>query len=294
MPRVCKTILLITLGFILFCGVFHICVLLGVRHNGAAYRLGDSVRFLTFLPLFYPKESVASEYARKIKTNLHWNIYETSLRMLFNYFNPALLQNKKCNYDILGEIVNHRIRQGWDVLDPNVMSVHIRIGDVIENNPHSVAQFLQGFECKKITETDILVRGSHDGSDSCGYVYPLSFYQKHLTSGNIPAKIDTVYIIGGCHQHCNNLKKSKAYAQAIADLFVRHGYATQIHLTVNKPGYEARTKFCSTCVKPLFCARQWRFFAACSRRCSRARRSCFVAKLVQSYILHEPKCKTFE
>ena len=208
--------------------------------NIVPYRLGDVIRHWPYLCLFYPSTSIANEYTCKQtggRICLYLNLYTSVYRYLGKrIINPRLF-DRTPNYRLLTRIVNKRIHNGWDAEPSNVLSIHIRLGDVIENNPKSVKTFLEGEgECKTITNHDIVVQTSHDGSRSCGYVRPLSFYRNILTL--IPSGVDTVHFVGGCHQHCGQLQKSKEYIRTIADLFRKHGYKTKISVKINSTDIE--------------------------------------------------------
>ena len=81
------------------------------------YRLGDALRLWPSLCLFYSEDSIAHEYVRKKKINLHAKI----ITSIFS-------NNTDLDYKLLADIVEDRVSRGWESELPNVACVHIGIG----------------------------------------------------------------------------------------------------------------------------------------------------------------------
>jgi hypothetical protein len=187
------------------------------------YRLGDVYRGLLlyphhrylYIPLSYPLWSIARQYANT-----------TSISHNIAVLDAIVPINPSCDR----------------------LVVHLRLGDVIEKHPRSVADFLSGSYA--IDEEHLLtmehdgmrVHGS-DGATSEGYVKPLSYYvhviDEYKRSDGCGAEVT---IIGGTHRSIP-MVKSLEYVSSIVSLFRQNGFVVNQRISMSPSVREADQDF---------------------------------------------------
>ena len=168
-----------------------------VLHTGnEGYRLGDMVtvkRYREELEKYhlekYP-DSIASEYMRKTPE------YD--------------------RIDILKKIIDNR-RDTVQLPSEDEAIVHLRCGDVIDLDPHSVEEMLSRNTKYK---------------NGIQYVYPISYYLDKIP-GLLAKKIRKVTLVAGSHTKLDNYKKSCMYIYALKLLFEQHNFQVKLRLAKN-------------------------------------------------------------
>lgn len=114
------------------------------------------------------------------------------------------------NYDVLLKIIDS---EKWKKRTPkldykNLLVVHLRLGDVLENSPFTVKEHLSRY---------ILENGN-------SYIRPLSYYERVLKK--LPPKISEVLLITGFHLPEKSFQKSLKFLKKINDFFTSKGFKT--------------------------------------------------------------------
>ena len=164
------------------------------------YRIGDYVRRI---PSF-------DEYARY---NMYGLLYVD--RIVGAYYRAT---SKPMDIDVLADIV--RRRDGGPTTAQAV--VHLRLGDVIDDHPRSVDDFLRG---NYTLPADYASDGAH-GGEAHGfeaYVYPSRYYDKVADYLWRETAIRRVLLVSGTHRATAHPEKSQQYLRAIATLFEQGG-----------------------------------------------------------------------
>ena len=170
------------------------------------YRLGDVYRGLLSsvicrwirIPLCYPPWSIARRYSKRT-TNCS-------------------------DLVILDSVVDRDPRPG--------LTVHLRLGDVLENHPRSTVDFLSGMftiDPMKTREADGLqMIPSSSGVSSEGYVKPLVYYERMIEAYE---GVRHVTLVGGTHKTMS-MSKSLQYVDEIEKLFVQNSFVVTRRISV--------------------------------------------------------------
>lgn len=121
--------------------------------------------------------------------------------------------------------------------DQDIAIVHLRLGDVLENNSTTVEEFLEGqhFDPRAPNIGFVGVKGSYNGNVSFGYVKPLSYYEAVVNI--LPLHVRRIVLIGGSHKVLD-MSKSLQYVEAIQTFFKNRGYDVMTRITTN-PSWQA-------------------------------------------------------
>lgn len=171
------------------------------KSDGIGYRLGDMIKSKDmrsgdggkqFHLESYP-ESIASEYMRRT--------------------------DDESNIEILEKIVIERT-QGPDLIPAsNSLILHLRIGDVIDQTPHMVKDFLARY---------ILY------SNGINYVKPLSYYESvYQKTISINPDISNVIILGGYHKVLKRKTKSQKYVEKIQQFFESKNMSVSLRINMD-------------------------------------------------------------
>ena len=162
------------------------------KKDAFGYRLGDMVK---------SKEARDAEDGRK----LHFEKFPSSIAS--EYMRRTDENNR---LDILMEILKDRTKHPSQTPPPDMLLIHLRIGDVIDKTPYMVKDFLSRYVVH---------------STGYNYVKPLSYYESILEK--IKDKdIKSITLIGGFHADVKSSKKSLLYVQKIKEFFEEHHYTT--------------------------------------------------------------------
>lgn len=163
------------------------------------YRLGDMVRFNS------EREADGGKY-------FHLKTFPDSIAS--EYMSRT---NEYSNYKLLDEIVKERTTNNDQIPIPKQLLVHLRLGDVLDNTPYMVKDFL----ARHILHAN--------GGE---YVKPFSYYKSILQQMNALG-LDAVILIGGYHIALASKSKSEKYVQKIKDFFESHGKSVQLRINGN-------------------------------------------------------------
>jgi hypothetical protein len=155
------------------------------------YRLGDMIAGEQWRdsdggrPYHYAQfpDSIASEYMRRT--------------------------NENNRYDILLDILKERTVNESQTPPKDMLLIHLRIGDVIDNTPYMAKDFLS--------------RQIYFGGTA--YVKPLSYFQKILEEAK-RRSITSITLIGGFHLSLKSKNKSLEYVKQIREFFEKNGMTT--------------------------------------------------------------------
>ncbi len=168
-------------------------------HDWLGYRLGDMIQYKEWRDKTDGKEfhirkfpnSIASEYMRRT--------------------------DDESNYDILLDIVKNRTQKSEQIPSKDMLVIHLRIGDVIDDMPQTAAEFL-----------------SHEVKYSNGhnYVKPLSYYQKIIDKIK-PLSLSSISLIGGFHKTTSGSRKSLEYVAGVRNFFEKNGFKVTERINFN-------------------------------------------------------------
>jgi hypothetical protein len=171
---------------------FFACEKKDPDHKKYGYRLGDMVTAKEFRDMekgraFHYRnfpDSIATEYMKKT--------------------------DEDNRYDLLADIVTERIKTGTQNPPPSdTLVVHLRIGDVLDDTPYMVKDFL--------SRNILYVNGIN-------YVKPIPYYELFLAQNkHIPFKHIT--LLGGFHLPLDSKKKSLRYVKEIRQFFEKKGFS---------------------------------------------------------------------
>lgn len=176
-----------------------------VRENLKGYRLGDMIK----ANIFRQQDD---------GFNLHQSKYPKSIATKYMKAVKSLSEDdQNNNLTVLTNILDNSEYSKYKNTKNNII-IHIRTGDVIDNQPYSVDEFLE-------KERKFQPDNKHN------YVKPLSYYQdvvKKLKTMKLPKKIE---IITGFHTEHDH-KKSLQYIDRVKKYFKSQGY--QVSTRINK------------------------------------------------------------
>ena len=247
MPTALIIILCAVLCIFSYMIVLFITSILYTHNNNTPYRIGDGIRRLAFMSNFYDKDSIVCQYYTNSPQYRYKRWYDWTYEPIATSLRDLQIKVPDVIPDFATLLKVVKEHPSYVEGEDNVLNIHVRIGDVLEMSNKSVQEMLDTEEkCSYLTEANIGVRGSVDGTTSCGYIKPLSFFKSVLPKID-RNRIDTVVICGGCHQNCMDMSKSKAYCARIAELFEDQGFKTVIRITVNKSFKDADKDFVYLC-----------------------------------------------
>ena len=171
------------------------------KSEGVGYRLGDMIKSKSMragdggrqFHLDHYPDSIASEYMRRT--------------------------DEESNIEILESIVSERSVRPEQVPDSNTLILHLRIGDVIDQTPHMVKEFLARY---------VLY------SNGVNYVKPLSYYEavhKKMTAAD--PNISKVVILGGYHKVLKRKAKSQKYVDRIQQFFESKNMSVTLRINMD-------------------------------------------------------------
>lgn len=167
--------------------------------NNNGYRLGDMIlnswRWKNDGQDYHYKHfpnSIATEYMKKTK--------------------------KYNNYNILYDIVIDRTQKTNDLPDKNDIIVHLRVGDVIENNSDDVITILSTYSYL-------------DENEWFNYTPPLEYLDDKISKININT-IRKIILVSGSHTHSKTPKSCK-YIEIVKKYFEYKGYKVELRVGMN-------------------------------------------------------------
>ncbi len=168
------------------------CASSSQQKEAFGYRLGDMVK---------------SKMARNAKDGreLHYAQFPNSIAS--EYMRKTDEDNR---LDLILDILKERTTQPTQTPPPDMLVVHLRIGDVIDKTPYMVKEFLSRYIMH------------HNGFN---YVKPLSYYQEIIEQIR-PLNIKSVTLIGGFHSDTKSQQKSIVYVNKIREFFEKNGFVT--------------------------------------------------------------------
>jgi len=196
-----KTYIKIFIFLLLLTGIILAIVLPITNKETYAYRLGDIVKGHQYRyrrdgwlwhKTHYPK-SIATKYMKIIKTL------------------PKSKQNN--NVEVLQKIINEQKYKKYHNHNSNIV-IHIRTGDVIDQQKYSVDQFLSK-ERPYVTGEGV-VRPHY-------YVKPLSYYKSLLEKIDQLGLDKNIILVTGFHKEDDH-SKSLQYIDKIQKFFEKNGY----------------------------------------------------------------------
>ena len=166
-------------------------------HNWEMYRLGD---------MFWSED----QRSKKDGYRRHTRDFPESIAVEY-------MNKQSANYELMIQIVNERTRNHSELIPNNhTVVIHLRTGDVIDMNEHTVDEFLK---LRNLTYWE--------------YTRPLSFYDNifnEIKSQNIT--FDHVMIITGFHKQIDH-KKSVLYIEHTVNHIERMGYNVTLRINQN-------------------------------------------------------------
>jgi len=188
--------------------IILILILFILIYLNKTYRLGDYIRGTGF------------EFKNKIIRRLYPQLHKNTL--VYKYYKETLDYS---NFDVLQKITKGK------KLD--ILTIHLRLGDVIDNHPRSVLDFLSKDIKFKKTDPYLNVTGdSLFGNKSEGYVKNLKYYKNIINKIN-KYKIKDILLISGSHLKTINPNKSQLYLKYIKDFFIKNGFNVKIRWNHN-------------------------------------------------------------
>lgn len=133
------------------------------------------------------------------------------------------------NVQVLSEIV-----RTYDApRSTDTLTVHLRLGDVIDNHERSVDDFMNGNYQVNEELWDSMNgrrwRGSSCTAQRCeteGYVKPLDYFKTLLLK--VPSTVRRVILISGSHVETKNPQKSTEYLQRLQRFFEQNGFEVEV------------------------------------------------------------------
>ncbi len=177
--------------FVLACAAAYVrCTLLTPHglYTGwwPQYRLGDVV-------LFQP---AYSDHAYRIVLRLFFS------QTLANKYLHAATSSRQI--DVLAKLVHERAQRDHNAPLPGTAVVHVRVGDVIECDVHSVDEFCAHQQRSRSNGLCFVDPGWR-------YVKPLSYYREM----HIPKTIRRITIVAGAHVRLSSYTKSHEYLRRV-------------------------------------------------------------------------------
>jgi hypothetical protein len=167
--------------------------------NNKSYRLGDMIsnswRWKNNAQDYHYKNfpnSIATEYMKKTK--------------------------KYSNYNLLFDIISERTKHTNDLPDKNDIIVHLRTGDVIEENQDDVITILSTYS----------YLNEHEHTN---YAPPLEYIEDKISKISIKI-IRKIILVSGSHTHTKTPKSCK-YIKIIKKYFEYKGYKVELRLGMN-------------------------------------------------------------
>jgi hypothetical protein len=167
--------------------------------NNKGYRLGDMIsnswRWKNTGQAYHYKHfpnSIATEYMKKTK--------------------------EYSNYNVLFYIISERTKYTNDLPDKNDIVVHLRAGDVIEENPDDVITILSTYSYM-------------DNNKWSNYTPPLEYLDNKISKININ-KIQKIILVSGSHIYSKTPKSCK-YIEIVKKYFEYKGYQVELRLGMN-------------------------------------------------------------
>jgi hypothetical protein len=122
------------------------------------------------------------------------------------------------NYNILFDIISERTKYTNDLPDKNDIIVHLRAGDVIEDNSDDVITILSIYSYMNENEWT-------------NYTPPLEYLDDKISKININI-IRKIILVSGSHTHTKTPKSCK-YIEIIKKYFEYKGYQVELRLGMN-------------------------------------------------------------
>ncbi len=123
---------------------------------------------------------------------------------------------EEMNLPVLEKLVAERVHAGAEVPSPDTAVVHVRAGDVIDNNRNSLEAILQD-------------RCLHPKDYRCWYVRSRSYFQRK--AGALKKKAKRVILVSGSHKRRKGgFPKSTEYLYAVQKCFEDAGYPTTLRV----------------------------------------------------------------
>lgn len=163
------------------------------------YRLGDMVK---------------GERFRDAKNgrDLHYRLFPDSIAS--EYMKTT---NENNRYDILMDLVEKRTHDAKQVPPSDLLVIHLRIGDIIDNTTYTVKEFLSRYVRSNI---------------GVNYVKPLSYYAEVAKEAKA-LNLRSVTLIGGFHLPLRSHKKSLAYVRKVREFFESQGFQVNERIDLN-------------------------------------------------------------
>ncbi len=162
-----------------------------------AYRLGDMIRY---------------KHARDTKSGYTWHKDNFSESIATKYMELTKDPN---NYDVLLSIIDSNKYKNYKNPNNNELIIHLRVGDVIDNQPHSVNDFLHK------SHNDTAIINSKGEKLKHTYVYNLEHYNNILQK--IPSNIKNIILVYGYHIDIDH-SKSEEYVNKLKQFFESKGF----------------------------------------------------------------------
>ena len=140
--------------------------------------------------------------------------------------------NKEKDYNILLDIVNNR--KTPIELHDDTLSLHLRIGDIIDNSQTSVDTFLKKTILTRLWGGYINAKPGMNKTqkNQRNFVKPLKYY-KDIVDEMLKNGIKKIILIGGFHTPHPNHKKSLEYVSRIKQFFEKKGFICETRIDMN-------------------------------------------------------------
>ena len=125
---------------------------------------------------------------------------------------------KYSNYNILFDIISERTKHTADLPDKNDIIVHLRTGDVIEENLDDVITILSTYSYMNKNEWS-------------NYTPPIEYLDNKITKININI-IRKIILVSGSHTYIKTPKSCK-YIEIVKKFFEYKGYQVELRLGMN-------------------------------------------------------------
>lgn len=202
-------ILLFLIILILFKRLQYFSWLYHVIINGFGYRLGDFI-----------KRTGGFEFTIYY---IIFGMLQRSDSIVHKYYRKTFKPN---DIEILSNIVSVNNQE-----NNSTISIHLRLGDVIDNHERSVDDFLFNESSSKNNNKTIGTRCDFNSCKSEGYVKPMRYYEEILKK--IPNSITKIKVFSGSFKETKNPHKSKDYLKKISAFFKQNGYNVEINWNKN-------------------------------------------------------------
>jgi hypothetical protein len=168
----------------------------GLYSNNDYYRLGDMV--------------IAKERWMNDGQEYHYKNFPNSIAT--EYMKKT---NEQKNYNILSSIVRQRTKETKDLPDKNDIVIHLRVGDVVEDNPADVITILSTYTYK-------------DMNSHSNYTAPLRHLEDKISKIN-QKDVGKLIFVAGSHIEMPT-PKSCQYIEIVKRYFEGKGYNVQTRL----------------------------------------------------------------